>query len=108
MVRPDDREGRIHMVPLTGAAAHDVIVKGWTSLFTLNWAQDGEGWFVSNRPTGTRDSPLFLFVHRNGTASILYRPEGGAPIWGIPSPDGRYLAFCANPGTRNVWLVQNF
>ncbi len=108
MVRPDDREGRIHMVPLTGVAAHDVIVKGWTSLFTLNWAQDGEGWFVSNRPTGTRDSPLFLFVDRNGTASILYRPEGGAPIWGIPSLDGRYLAFCANPGTRNAWLVENF
>jgi Tol biopolymer transport system component len=114
MVRPDEREGRIHLVSLSGAAskkaspAEDVMVKDWTNLFTINWAQAGRGWYVSNRPAALRGAPTFLYIDPAGAATTLYVPPTSAPIWGFPSPDGRYLAFCANPGIVSAWMIENF
>jgi hypothetical protein len=109
MVKPDDHEGRIHLIALASQgdtpAAHDVIVKGWTNLYTLNWAVDGKGWYVSNQPSGAES---FLYVERGGHATVLQTMNSGSPIWGVPSPDGRYLAFCATPGIATAWLIENF
>jgi len=107
MLKPDAHEGRIHLVPLTGGASpSDVIVKGWTGLFTLNWAADGKGWYVSNRPI--RGAGSFLYVDLAGKATILNAPESLVPSWGVPSPDGRHLAFASSQGSVSAWLIENF
>jgi serine/threonine protein kinase/Tol biopolymer transport system component len=110
MVRPDDHEGRIHFVALASqretSGAKDVVVKGWTNFYTLNWALDGSGWYVSNQPAS--GEPSFLYVERRGNATILYTMPSSAPMWGVPSPDGRYLALCATPAITSAWLVENF
>ena len=61
MVRPSNRDGRIHVISLQDrgrtsrdvgtAPAHDIVVEGWTYLFDLNWAADGKGWYIGPAPT---------------------------------------------------------
>jgi eukaryotic-like serine/threonine-protein kinase len=116
MVRPSNREGRIHIISLgesgrTGrsvgtAPAHDVFVEGWTNLFNLNWAADGTGWYICNHsgPGGS----TFLYVDLNGHATVLLSQQGVEPFWGVPSPDGRHLAFSKTTFTENAWLLENF
>jgi eukaryotic-like serine/threonine-protein kinase len=110
MVRPDDHEGRIHFVALATqrdtSAAKDVVVKGWTNFYSLNWTLDGSGWYVSNQPAS--GEPSFLYVERGGNATVLYSLPSSAPMWGVPSPDGRYLALCATPMITSAWLIENF
>jgi len=116
MVRPSNREGRIHIISLetrghTGrgvgtAPAHDVLVDGWTNLFNLNWAADGTGWYICNQsdPAGA----TFLYVDSNGHATVLQSQQGVEPFWGVPSPDGLHLAFSKTTFTDNAWLIENF
>ena len=111
MVRPDPQEARIHIIALNGAPAQDVIVKGWTALQTLNWAPGGKGWYVASRMVAnglTRAAAPFAYVDPAGNATMLNAPDSFMPSWGIPSPDGRYLAFAGSPGTVNVWLIERF
>jgi len=116
MVRPDNREGLVHIIPVTGrgdagpggdrAPARDVLVEGWTNLFNLNWAADGRGWYICNNPNG--ESPTFLYVDLKGNATILQSQENLGSFWGVPSPDGRHLAFSKTMFTENAWLLENF
>jgi serine/threonine protein kinase len=115
MVRPDNREGRVHIISLPErgdagrglgtAQAHDVLVEGWTNLFTLNWAADGKGWYIcTHDPTGS----TFLYVDLKGHATVLQSQGGQESFWGVPSPDGRHLAFSKTTFTENAWLLENF
>jgi hypothetical protein len=116
MVRPSNREGRIHIISLgehgqTGrgagsATARDVLVEGWTNLFNLNWTADGTGWYICNHsdPAGS----TFLYVDLKGHATVLQSEDGVEPFWGIPSPDERHLAFSKTTFTENAWLLENF
>jgi hypothetical protein len=116
MVRPSNREGRIRMISLAGrgrtgrdagtAPAQDILVEGWTNLFNLNWAADGTGWYICNH-SGPACS-TFLYVDLKGHATVLQSQLGVEPFWGVPSPDGRHLAFSKTTFTENVWLFENF
>jgi serine/threonine protein kinase len=116
MVRPSNGEGRIHTISLEGRGhtgpavgstpAHDVLVEGWTNLFNLNWTTAGTGWYICSRldPAGA----TFLFVDLKGHATVLQSQQGVEPFWGVPSPDGRHLAFSKTTFTENAWLLENF
>jgi hypothetical protein len=116
MVRPSNREGRIYLVSLQDrvhagrgagtAPAHDVLVEGWTNLFNLNWTADGTGWYICSRsdPAGS----TFLYVDLKGHATVLQSQQGVEPFWGVPSPDGRHLAYSKTTFTENAWLLEDF
>ncbi len=116
MVRPDNREGRVHIISLPGrghagpgmeaAGVHDVIVEGWTNLYNLNWAADGKGWYICNAPVAGGSS--FLHVDLKGHATVLQFPENLNKFWGVPSPDGRHLAYSRTTFTANAWMLENF
>jgi serine/threonine protein kinase len=112
MVRPDNREGRVHIISLAGrgraeaAPAHDVLVEGWTNLYNLNWAADGKGWYICNAPVAGGSN--FLHVDLQGHATVLQFPENLNKFWGVPSPDGRHLAYSRTTFTANAWLLENF
>ncbi len=124
MVHPDAREGRIRVLSF-GNTAHpgtvttrDVLLNGWANLYTLNWAADGKGWYVANQmapgafassvSAGSCAGCSFLYVDLEGRATVLESPESTQPPWGVPSPDGRHLAFANRAETRNAWLIENF
>ena len=112
MVRPDDREGRIHILTLSSAprhiaqGTHDVVVAGRSGFSTLNWAADGRGWYVAN-PSVVGEA-RFFYIDPEGRATVLKSPESVLPPWGVPSPDGQHLALMNSEISRNAWLIEDF
>ncbi len=108
--RSNDQQGGLKVLSLTGERAYDVVVQGWHQLSSISWAADGKGWFVSSWSEG---SDILLFVDLKGQAQVLWRqfsllPRIATVSWGIPSPDGRYLAFAASTLSGNAWMMENF
>jgi Tol biopolymer transport system component/DNA-binding winged helix-turn-helix (wHTH) protein len=104
----DMLEGHIQILPLAGGEVGEVNVKGWSNLFSLFWAAEGSGLFVSADPTGTKAT--LLHVDLNGRSQVLWQqqflPDAGGT--GIPSPDGHHLAMVGGSTDNNVWLLENF
>ncbi len=97
----DRQPAQIRLVPLqTGSRRESEIqVRGIGVLWGLNWAANGAGWFAEIRRAGT---PSLAYIDAAGHISVLR--ETGYNTWGIPSPDGRKLAFVDYTADRNVWL----
>jgi hypothetical protein len=113
MVRPGNSEGRVRIISLRGhtgqgaepVPARDVVAEGWTNFYNLNSAADGTGWCICNSdPAGS----TFLYVDLKGHATVLQSQQGVEPYWGVPSSDGRHLAFSKTTFTENAWLLTNF
>jgi eukaryotic-like serine/threonine-protein kinase len=98
-------DGRIHILSTTGRETQDIVVKGWNSLMTLNWAADGKGLFVSSR---REDSSVLLHVDMQGNPKIIWEQKGWIGTRGVPSPDGRHIAILAFKLNNNVWMMENF
>ena len=80
-----------------------ITVKGWPNSTSLNWSADGKGfYFSSDSPQGT----TLLYADLKGNARVLWK--GGGAVWGVPSPDGRYLAIRADLANSNVWSLEGF
>ena len=83
--------GKIRVISLLDASQRDVDVKGWNSLNHINWAADGKGWYVSSE---LALASTLLYVELSGNATVLLSEPGlFTETWGIPSPDGKHLAF---------------
>ena len=71
-----------------------------------SWATDGKGWYVSSELA--LDSTL-LYVDLSGNPTILVREPGFfTEIWGVPSPDGKHLAFLRFGSGNNAWMLNGF
>jgi serine/threonine protein kinase/Tol biopolymer transport system component len=113
-------EGRIHVLSWGGQASQEILVKGWTSLQSVDWAADGNGLFVSSLKA---ESSALLHVDLQGNAHLLWEQKGstspaGRPWdqpfagpsapWAVPSPDGRHLAIYQWSVSSNIWMMENF
>jgi hypothetical protein len=87
-------------------------VKGWPNPFTIDWAADGKAVFISH--PGLMESPsgpigtTLLRVDLHGNVQPLWETRGARYTWGIPSPDGKYLAIRGATTERNAWMIENF
>jgi hypothetical protein len=72
----------------------------------LYWSPDGKGLYCGSRsPRGG----TLLYVDLKGNARVPWQFKGqGGNIWGIPSPDGRYLAILGEATNSNVWMLEGF
>jgi len=78
-----------------------VIVPGLANLRGVHWSAGDGGWFVSATvPTGV----ALLYVDRNSGRATLLR-EVPVATWGVPSPNGRHLAFAGQELRSNFWRV---
>jgi hypothetical protein len=68
-------------------------------LLSAAWAAGDAGFFAQVR-TGTGYELVFL--DRSGNGTVLRKTY--VPIWGVPSPDGRRLAFVDQTSNTNVWI----
>jgi len=103
-----NREGRIRTLLLAGGEDHEIDVKGWNYLRSLSWATDGKGLFVGRRPIS---GSTLLYVDLEGRSDVLWEHgelPGSPWTWGVPSPDGRHLAFVSYTADTNVWMLENF
>ena len=102
-----DYSGRIEVLTLSDRAWHEVFVEpGWGDLWSVAWAADGKGFFVTS---DSPDSLNLLRVTLAGKVNLLLRFARsewlGSPL---PSPDGKYLAFRTLRRDSNVWMIENF
>jgi hypothetical protein len=49
-----------------------------------------------------------LHMDFQGTTRLLWEHPGGVDVYGVPSPDGRYLAMRAWNVEGNMWMMENF
>jgi len=95
----------IEILSLHGDPAQTIHVKDWNNLESLNWAADGQGFFISN---GVHGGGVLLHVDLRGNANVLRTTPGVgyAPVW--PSPDGRHLVIQEFRAEGNIWTLENF
>jgi Tol biopolymer transport system component/DNA-binding winged helix-turn-helix (wHTH) protein len=111
MIR-DSHPGGIEVRSLTGQIKTKILVNGWPNPFTVDWAADDKTLFVSHpglmaSPSGPIGATL-LHVDFEGKAQPLWETTGARYAWGIPSPDGKYLAIRGATTERNAWMIENF
>jgi hypothetical protein len=101
--KPHEPEIHIRLLSLTGGSDREVTVKGWPNVSGLDWASDGKAFYVGSVSPQARN---LLFVDLQGNARVLWEHKGlEGTIWGLPSPDGRYLAIRADATNSNVWIA---
>jgi Tol biopolymer transport system component len=96
----------IFVLPVDGSPVRDITVAGWSGLNTFCWSVDGKGFFISN--TAGLLGATQLFVDLKGKAYALWQQKSGNFTWGVPSPDGRYLAVFGAEFNGNMWMIENF
>jgi len=99
-------ENRVRLIPIEGGAPRDVVANGWWGFDEgPHWSPDGKGLYIgSSSPGGT----TLLYVDLNGHASPVWVQKGNFQTWGVPSPDGRYLAILGWTANGNVWMIEDF
>ena len=99
-------ENRIRLFSTTGQAAGEIIPKNRSTLFSVDWAADSKGLFVTSNPTGWKSSLLYMDLA--GNAHELWQVKGPSQSWSIASRDGKYLAILAPTTSSNVWMAVGY
>ena len=107
IARSDEAQIHIRVLSLVGGPDREITVKGWSNLpwMGLYWSADGKGFYAGSL---SPEAGTLLYVDLKGDARVLWRKNGTQILWGMPSPDGRYLAIEASVSNRNVWMLEGF
>jgi hypothetical protein len=102
--RPDSPQGVIRVLSFQDGKTRDLKIEGWTGLNSFDWAVNGKGFFVSS---AGRTGSTLLYIDLQGHARPIWHLDYPG-TWGVPSPNGRYLAILGGTQDRNVWMLENF
>jgi hypothetical protein len=105
LAREGEAEIHIRLLSLWGGADREIKVKGWPSITGLGWSSDGRGFYCGSHSV---QGHTLLYVDLKGNATVLWQNKGWGYIWGVPSPDGRYLAILDWVFIGNVWMLEGF
>ena len=107
--RYEEAEIRIRLLSLSGGSDREIAVKGWPALSYngLSWSLDGKGLYCGSH---SAQGDTLLYVDLKGNARPLWRTRSSeaAPVRGVPSPDGRYLAILGGAENSSVWMLEGF
>ena len=99
----DPAGNTIRLVPLGEAKVNGrertIRVKTAAHLSGVNWASDERGFYAEANTAADCD---LLYVDLRGNAIVLRSSAQG--VWGLPSPDGKKVAFVDYDVDSNVWL----
>lgn len=100
-VRPE-----IRLRTLKDGKERTMNLENWSGISSLDWSADGKSLWVSASTTmGTNG---LLNVDLEGHVRPVLEQTKMSVGWGIPSPDGRYLALWQASSDSNVWMIENF
>jgi eukaryotic-like serine/threonine-protein kinase len=95
----DAQSPSIRLVRLDGTAGEREIKIGQAyQLWGICWAPDGKGFFAEAR---TAAQHWLEYIRLSGDVHVLRETTGNT--WGVPSPDGKKLAFVDTTIERNVF-----
>jgi Tol biopolymer transport system component len=93
---------KIRIVSLSGTGQErELPVHGLGTLAGLSWSADGKGWYVA---ADTKFGTTLLYVDQRGKSHVIR--DTPQSTWGVPSPDGKRLAFVDQAIDSNVWMWQ--
>jgi serine/threonine protein kinase len=95
----------ILFVDLSSGVRKEVIIEGSFAFQTLNWGPDEKELIVSNRSHRGFD---LIHIDLDGHTHVLRHEDGNLSLEGIPSPDGKRIAFTEWTSNNNVWLIDKF
>jgi hypothetical protein len=101
----DSDQGKIQLRSTSTGERREFLVSGWSGFTSIDWSANGKSLRVSS--LNHADKSTLLNVTLDGAASVLLSSNNKRIGFGIPSPDGRFLAIWETSGTNNVWLVDN-
>jgi DNA-binding winged helix-turn-helix (wHTH) protein/Tol biopolymer transport system component len=95
----DAQSPSIRLVRLDGSGGESEIkIRQASQLWGICWAADGEGFFAEARTAGQH---WLEYIQLSGEVHVLRETTGNT--WGVPSPDGKKLAFVDTTIERNVF-----
>jgi hypothetical protein len=98
------------MLSLSGGADREIAIDGCPDITGLDWSADGKGFYGGS--TISSQSGTLTHVDLNGSAQVLWQYKGaggfGNTVFGIPSPEGHYIAIRGGAFISNVWMVEGF
>jgi Tol biopolymer transport system component len=102
-------EAQIHigLFSLSGGPDREITLKGWPDALGLDWSSSSKGLYVGSVSPQNR---TLLYLDLKGNARVLwqFKGRGTGRVWGVPSPDGRYLAILGSVNSSNVWMLEGF
>jgi Tol biopolymer transport system component len=104
IAKSSEPEIHIRLLSLSGGTDREITVKGWPNITGLEWSADGRGIYCGS---GSFQGATLRYVDLEGNARVLWQ-SSGVSTWGIPSPDGRYLAVRGDVRNSNVWMLEGF
>jgi DNA-binding winged helix-turn-helix (wHTH) protein/Tol biopolymer transport system component len=107
VVDPKEQANRIRRISMTAGHDSEVEVTGRKGIESLFWAPDGKGWFAASL-TPSNGEYLLRVDERGGSFVLFEEKTDGRITWGVPSHDGKKLAFLQWTSAANVWLIDNF
>ncbi len=104
VLNPKGAGNRVRRISMKDGAWSEVEVPGRKELESLFWSPDGKGWYISS--TTASNGEYLLHVSLKGESHVLFeQPDDGRDTWGIPSHDGKHLAFLEWKAPKNVWII---
>jgi Tol biopolymer transport system component len=95
----DAQSPSIRLVRLDGTGGESEIkIHQVSQLWGICWAPDSKGFFAE---TKTAAQHWLEYIQLSGEVHVLRETTGNT--WGVPSPDGKKLAFVDNTTVRNVF-----
>jgi Tol biopolymer transport system component len=108
IAKSHEPEIHIRLFSLTSGSDREIRVKSWSNVTGVDWSPDGKGLYCGS--ISAQGNGALLYVDLAGNARVLWQHKGtaGGSLWGIPSPDGRYLAISTDITSSNVWMLEGF
>ncbi len=110
LAKRSEPEIHIRLFSLSGGPEREITIKTLGNMSGLDWAADGRGMYCAS--LSSQGGTLF-YTDLKGTSQIVWQNKGSAgstldAIYGIPSPDSRYLAIRGSTVAGNVWMLERF
>lgn len=96
----DPLHPRVHLVSLEeNAEIRDLPIKGFGSVLEPTWDAAGNGFYVECK---SEEGYVLLYVTLTGQTTLLQ--QSNVHIWGVPSRDGKKLAFPSIRIKSTLWV----
>jgi dipeptidyl aminopeptidase/acylaminoacyl peptidase len=108
-----ERGGGIRILSLTGKPERIILVN--EALDHVLWSADGRGFYATTVDTNMVPWAIaggsfqkILYIDLDGRSRALWQSVNFSGVYGLPSPDGRYLALGMGRMVSNAWMLENF
>jgi Tol biopolymer transport system component len=96
----------IRLISIPGGPDREITLKGWPNVSAVEWSPDSKGLYCGS---ASNEGRTLFYVDLKGNTRVLWQSkEGVGTVFGLPSPDGRYIAVEATAFHSTVWMLAGF